>query len=136
MNSIVRVFLPAFSYFFPPCKPCILTILGEKQTPPSFFKGILPQNNFILKTDNIGHVNSLNKGCLKKLLKKFGRNCNLSYFLVAETMSLLYVQSKVCMAPFNVWSKVCKFAPHMDGSNADIAPHMEGRHADIFSGTK
>ena len=57
-------------------------------------------------------------------------------------MSLLYVRSKVCMAPFNVQSKVCiapinvrskvcKFALHMDESNADFAPHMEGRHADF-----
>ena len=59
--------------------------------------------------------------------------------LVPET---LYVQSKVCMAPFHVRSKVCiapihvrrkvcKFAPHMGGSNADFALHMEGSHADV-----
>ena len=54
-------------------------------------------------------------------------------------MSLFYVRSKVCIAPFNVRSKVCidpihgrskvcKFAPHMDGSNADFSLHMEGIH--------
>ena len=57
-------------------------------------------------------------------------------------MSLLYVRSNVCMAPFHVRSKVCiapilvrskvcKFAPHIDGSNADFAPHMEGSHAEF-----
>ena len=56
-------------------------------------------------------------------------------------MSSLYVQSKVCIAPFHVRSKVCitpmhvrrkvcKFALHMDGINADFAPYMEGSHAD------
>ena len=62
--------------------------------------------------------------------------------MVPETMSPLYVRSKVCMAPFHVRSKVyiapihvrskvCKFASHMDGSNADFAPHMPGSHADF-----
>ena len=57
-------------------------------------------------------------------------------------MSLLQVQSKVCMAPFHVRikvsiapihvrSKFADFAPHMDRSNADFAPHMEGSHADF-----
>ena len=66
----------------------------------------------------------------------------MSYLLVPETMSLLYVRIKVCMAPFHVRSKVCnapihvrsklcKFAPHMDKSNADFAMHMEGSHADF-----
>ena len=106
------------------------------------FKGILPQNIFILKTGLIGHLNSLNIGGSNKLFQKFGRKFNLSYFLFPEIMSQLYVQSKVCMAPFNVRSKVCfapihvrskvcKFAPHMDWSNADFAPHMEGRQADF-----
>ena len=60
-------------------------------------------------------------------------------FLVTKTMSLFYVRSKVCIAPFNVQSKVCidpihgrskvcKFAPHMDGSNVDFSLHMEGIH--------
>ena len=70
------------------------------------FKGTLPQNIFILKSCHIGHKNSLNIGVLKKLLYKFGRNSNLSYFLDPETMSPL------------------------DGSNADFAPHMEESHAD------
>ena len=66
----------------------------------------------------------------------------MSNFLVPETMSPLYVRSKVCMAPFNVRSKVCmasihvrskvcKFATYMDGSNVDFAPHMEGSHEDF-----
>ena len=92
---------------------------------------ILPQNSFILKSGHIGYINSLNMGGLNKLYKKIGRNLILSYFSVLETISSLYVRSKVCMAPFNVRSIVCKFAPHMDGSNADFAPHMEGSHADF-----
>ena len=79
---------------------------------------------------------------LNQFFKRIGRNLNLRYFLVPETMSLLFVRSKVCMtsfhvrskvciAPIHVRSKVCKFAPHMDGSNADFAPHMEGSHADF-----
>ena len=63
---------------------------------------------------------------------------NLNYFVDPETMSPLYVRSKVCIAPFHVRSKVCfasihvpskvcKFASHMNGSIADLAPHMEGR---------
>ena len=50
---------------------------------------------------------------------------------IPETMSPLYVRSKVCMAPYHVQSKVCKFAPHMDGSNTDFAPHMEWSNADF-----
>ena len=57
-------------------------------------------------------------------------------------MSLLHVQSEVCIAPFHVRSevgiasfhvrsKVNKFAPQMDGSNADFAPRMEGSHVDF-----
>ena len=63
-------------------------------------------------------------------------------FLVPETMSTLYVRSKVCMAPFHVQSKVWnapihvrrkvwKFDLHMDKSIADFAPHIEGSHADF-----
>ena len=67
---------------------------------------------------------------------------SFSYYLVPETMSLLHVQCKVCMAPFHVRSKVCiapihvrsKFsdsAPHMVGNNAEFSLHMEGSHADF-----
>ena len=102
-------------------------------------KGTPPQNIFILKSGNIGHINSLSIGGLNKFFKKFGRSCNLSCCLVPETISSLYVRSKVCMAPFHlpskvcivpihVQSKVCKLSPHMDGSNADFAPHMKGSH--------
>ena len=103
-----------------------------------------PSKHFILKSGHIGHINSFRIGCYNKFFYKFGRNCYLSYFLVPETMSPLYVQSKVCMAPFHVrskvciapihvGSKVCKFAPHMDGSNTDIAPHIKWSHADFVS---
>ena len=105
-------------------------------------KGTLFQNSLPLKSCHIGHKKSLNIGVLKKFLYKFGRNCNLSYFLDPETMSPLHVRSEVCIAPFHVRSKVCiapfhvrskvnKFAPHMDGSNADFAPHMGESHADF-----
>ena len=64
------------------------------------------------------------------------------FLLVPEIMSLLYVRSIVCMAPFNVGSKVCiasihvrskicKFAPHINGSNADFPRHIEESHADF-----
>ena len=107
------------------------------------FKGTFHQNILILKTVHTGDRNSWDNGSLNKFFKKFDRNWSLSIScFVSETMSPLYVRSKVCMAPFNVWSKVfiapihveskvCKFAPHMDGSNADFALHMEGRHADF-----
>ena len=73
------------------------------------------------------------------ILKKYGINCHLGYYLEPETMSPFHVRSKFCIAPFHVRSKVCiapfhgrgkvyKFAPHMDGSNANFAPHMEERH--------
>ena len=63
-------------------------------------------------------------------------------FLVAETMSLLHLQSKVCMAPYHLQSKVSiaqingrskfvDFALHIVVSKADFAPHMEGSHADF-----
>ena len=60
-------------------------------------------------------------------------------FLFPETISLIFVQSKVCMAPLHVRSKAfiapiyvwSKFAPHMDGSNADFAPQIEGSQADF-----
>ena len=34
-------------------------------------KGTLPQNIFILKSGHIGHINSLNIGCLNKFFKIF-----------------------------------------------------------------
>ena len=46
-------------------------------------------------------------------------------------MSLFHVRSKVCIAPIHVQSKFADFAPHMDGSNADFAPHIEKSHADF-----
>ena len=52
-------------------------------------------------------------------------------FLDPKTMSLLHVQSEVCIAPFHVRSKVYKFALHMDGSNADFALHMEGGYVNF-----
>ena len=75
-------------------------------------------------------------------LNKFGKNYNLSYFLVPETMSLLYVRSNLCIAPFHVWSQICiapmhvrfkfvNFALQMDGSNADYATLMKGSYADF-----
>ena len=70
-------------------------------------KGTLPQNIFILKSGHKGHMNFLNIGDLNKFFNFFGRKCNLSYFLVPETMSPLDVRSKVCMAPFDLRSKVC-----------------------------
>ena len=107
-----------------------------------FIKGTHPLNIVFLKSGHIGHINFTNIDDSNKFFKKIVRNLNLSYFLVLETMSLLYVRSKVCMAPFDVRSKVCmasihvrskvcKFASHMVGSNAHFAPHMERSHADF-----
>ena len=105
-------------------------------------KGTLPQNIFLIKSGHIGHINSLNIGGFNKFYKNVCQKLQFKLFVVPETMSLLYVRSKVCMthfhvrskvciAPIHVRSKVCKFVPHMDGSNADFALHMEGSHADF-----
>ena len=53
---------------------------------------------------------------------RYWRFCRFSYNLVPETMSLLHVWSKVCIAPIHVRS---------DGSNADCAWHIEVSHADF-----
>ena len=92
-----------------------------------------------MKSGNKDHINSINISGLNKFQYKFGGNGHLSYIFFPETMSPLYVRSKVCMAsflvqskvciaPIQVWNKVCKFALHMDGSNADFVLHMEGGH--------
>ena len=59
---------------------------------------------------------------------------------LCASLSLLHVQSKVCMSSFHCgaksvllpfMSKFADFAPHMNGSNADFALHIEGSHRDF-----
>ena len=76
-------------------------------------------------------IKTLKKMAFKRFFNKFGRICNVNYFLVPEPMSPVLVRSKVCIATIHVRSKVCQFAPHMDESKADLVPHMKGSHADF-----
>ena len=60
----------------------------------------------MIKSGHIGHKNSLNIGGLNKFINFVWQKLQFELFVVSETMSLLYVRSKVCMAHFHVQSKV------------------------------
>ena len=70
-------------------------VKGYRNSEKKYFKGTLPQIIFSLKSGHIGHLNSLNIGCL--VLYYFyvilAEMDILAIFFLPETMSPLYVQS-------------------------------------------